>query len=249
MGDYMKKTVFLSFSLKKLSVIVFSALFVASCSAAVHYSTVSVATANITADRQTIIVDAGHGDVDGGTQSQDGVLEKDINLAIANKVGMILNLMGYEVVYTRESDSIPYGSECHTIRQKKVWDTHSRMSVIEKHPEGIFLSIHQNYFTDARYSGAQVFYSGKNPESKLIAESIQSSIAESLQKNNDRQIKKVGTEIYLLYHSEIPAVMVECGFLSNSDEAALLSDEVYQCKMALAIIKGLTRYIKSETLI
>mgnify|MGYP003296457087 CR=1 FL=1 len=204
MGDFMTKGLFLSFNLKKLSIIVFSALLIASGAAGVHYSTLSVATANIVNQKQTIIVDAGHGDVDGGTQSATGVLEKDINLAIADRLGAMLSLMGYNVVYTRQSDSIPYGSECTTIRQKKVWDTHNRMSVIEKYPDGIFLSIHQNYFEQSRYSGAQVFYSQNSPESRLIAESIQGSIAESLQKENDRQVKKVGTEMptfYKVYYS------------------------------------------------
>ncbi len=247
MGDFMKKGIFLSFNLKKLSIVVFSALLVASGAAGVHYSTLSVATANIANQKQTIIVDAGHGDVDGGTQSADGVLEKDINLAIADKLGAMLSLMGYNVVYTRQSDSIPYGSECTTIRQKKVWDTHNRMGIIEKYPDGIFLSIHQNYFQDTRYSGAQVFYSVNSPESKVIAENIQSSIAQSLQNDNDRQIKKVGTEIYLLYHAKIPAVMVECGFLSNEKEAALLSEESYQNQMALSIMKGLIKYLNNQT--
>ncbi len=247
MGDFMKKGIFLSFDLKKLSVVVFSALLIASCAAGVHYGTLSVATANIVSQRKTIIVDAGHGDVDGGTQSADGVLEKDINLSVANKIGSMLSIMGYNVVYTRQTDIIPYASECTTIRQKKVWDTHNRMSIIEKYPDGLFLSIHQNYFTDSRYSGAQVFYSQNNPESKLLAESIQRSISDSLQAENDRQVKKVGTEIYLLYHAKIPAVMVECGFLSNVNEAALLKDNAYQAKMALSIVKGLSEYFNNKT--
>lgn len=243
----MKKGIFISFDLKRLSVIFFSSILVASCAAGIHYSTISVATSNIIGQRQVIIVDAGHGDIDGGAQSSSGMLEKDINLSIANKVGTMLTTMGYDVVYTRQTDSIPYDDECKTIRQKKVWDTHNRMSVIEKHNGGIFLSIHQNYFTDARYSGAQVFYSQNNSESRIIAESIQNSIAKSFQKDNDRQIKSVGTEIYLLYHSQIPAVMVECGFLSNEKEASLLSDEAYQTEMALAIVKGLIKYLENET--
>lgn len=242
----MKKRIYISFNLQKVCVVFFSAMLIASGVAGVHYSSISVATANILNRNQTVIVDAGHGDIDGGTQSAEGVLEKDINLSVANRVGSMLSLMGYNVIYTRQTDTIPYGSECTTVRQKKVWDTHNRMGVIEKYPDGIFLSIHQNYFTDSRYSGAQVFYSQNNPESRLIAESIQYSISGSLQKENDRQVKKVGTEIYLLYHAKIPAVMVECGFLSNADEAALLKDEAYQTKMALSIVKGLLEYFDNQ---
>lgn len=246
MGDFMKKDLYVSFSLKRLSVVVFSALLIASGLMCIQHSSVSVATANIVNSKTTIIVDAGHGGADGGAQSSGGIIEKDINLAVALKVGEMLKLMGYNIVYTRESDEIPYAGECTTIRQKKVWDTHNRMSVIESYPNGIFLSIHQNYFTESKYSGAQVFYSGNNPESKIIAESIQKAIVMNIQPDNDRQVKKCGTEVYLLYHAEIPAVMVECGFLSNSGEALLLNDESYQKKMALSIIEGLTQYLNSS---
>lgn len=241
----MKKDLYMSVSLKQLSVIVFSSLLIASGIMCVRYTGISVATANIVSGDTAIIVDAGHGGADGGAQSSEGVLEKDINLSIALKVGEMLKVMGYDVIYTRESDDIPYGNECNTIRQKKVWDTHNRMSVIESNPGGIFLSIHQNYFTQSKYSGAQVFYSGNNAESKILAESIQRSIVDKLQPDNDRQVKKSGTEIYLLYHAKVPAVMVECGFLSNSGEALLLKDESYQNKMALSIIEGLTQYLNS----
>ncbi len=243
----MKKGLYLSFNLKQLSIIVFSAVLIASGIASVHYSTLSVATANITRQDPVIIVDAGHGGVDGGTQSKNGVLEKDINLAVANKVGSILSLVGYEVVYTRENDNLNYPDECKTVKQKKVWDTHRRMEFMGNNPDAVFLSIHQNYFTQSKYSGAQVFYSHNNPESKLIAERLQSSIVSCLQPDNDRQVKKSGTEIYLLYHAKIPAVMVECGFLSNEYEADLLNDDTYQSKMALSIVQGLTRYLNAET--
>ncbi len=243
MGDFMNKGLYLSLSLKKLSIVVFSAVLIASGIACVRYASLSVATANIKRQTPVIIVDAGHGGVDGGTQSSAGVLEKDINLSIADKVGSMLSLMGYEVVYTRENDSLNYPDECKTIRQKKVWDTHRRMEIMQTNPEAVFLSIHQNYFTDSRYSGAQVFYSGNNPESKIIADSIQKAVVCNLQPDNDRQIKKSGTEIYLLFNAKNPAVMVECGFLSNEKEAQLLSDDRYQSKMALSILQGLTQYL------
>ncbi len=243
----MKKGLYISFNLKHLSVIVFSSLLIASCAMAVRYSTVSVATANISAGGTKIIVDAGHGGMDGGAQSANGQLEKDINLAISLKIGNMLSLLGYDVVYTRISDNISYPAECDTIRQKKVWDIHNRMEVINAYPNAVFLSIHQNYFTQSKYSGAQVFYSRNNPESKLIAESLQRNIVANIQSENDRQVKQSGTEIYLLYHAEIPAVMVECGFLSNSSEALLLSDESYQNEMALSIVEGLIDYLENTT--
>ncbi len=243
----MKKGLYISINLKRMSAVVFSAVLIASCLVSVRYSTMSVATANMSEKSKTVIVDAGHGGADGGTQSASGILEKDINLAIAEKVGNILCVLGYNVIYTRETDDIPYSAECKTIRQKKVWDTHRRMDIIESNPDGIFLSIHQNYFGESKYKGTQVFYSANNPESQSIAECIQNTVALEIQPDNSRQIKKCTTDVYILYHSKIPSVMVECGFLSNPEEASLLTDEVYQQKLALAIVKGLTEYKKVKT--
>ena len=190
-----------------------------------------------------IIVDAGHGGEDGGTQSSTGVLEKDINLDISIKTGNILKLMGYTVVYTRTDDTLHYDSSAEKQRQKKVSDIHYRMNIMKNYPESVFLSIHQNYFAESKYYGAQVFYSKNNEKSKEIAEIIQTNIREILQPENERQIKPSGTDIYLLYHTESPAVMVECGFLSNPGEALLLNDAKYQKKISLAIAAGLEEYI------
>ena len=203
----------------------------------------SVTTASTVIDTsKTIIVDAGHGGEDGGTQSSAGVLEKDINLAISFKVGTILRLMGYTVVYTRSEDKLQYGADAIKQRQKKVSDIHYRMSIMDTYPDAVFLSIHQNYYTESKYYGAQVFYSKNNDASKAIAESIQTTIRELLQNDNARQIKPCGTDVYLLYNTKSPAVMVECGFMSNSGEALLLSDSEYQKKLSLAIVAGLEKY-------
>lgn len=203
----------------------------------------SVTTASTVIDTsKTIIVDAGHGGEDGGTQSSAGVLEKDINLAISFKIGTILKLMGYTVVYTRSEDKLQYGADAIKQRQKKVSDIHYRMNIMESYPDAIFLSIHQNYYTESKYYGAQVFYSKNNDASKEIAESIQITIRELLQNDNSRQIKPSGTDVYLLYNTKSPAVMVECGFMSNPGEALLLSDSEYQKKISLAIVAGLEKY-------
>ena len=204
------------------------------------YNTASVPTTSTLIDTsRTVIIDAGHGGEDGGTQSSAGVLEKNINLDIALRLGTMLRLMGYTVVYTRLDDTLHYGSDAVKQRQKKVSDIHYRMNIMENYPGAVFLSIHQNYFTQSKYYGAQVFYSKNNESSKLIAESIQTNIRELLQPDNNRAIKPSGTDVYLLYHAESPAVMVECGFLSNSGEALLLGDSQYQKKISLAIAAGL----------
>lgn len=197
-------------------------------------------------DLPLIIVDPGHGGEDGGTSSAEGVVEKDINLVISNKIDILLTLCGYDTLMTRNEDKLLYDGEPSTMRSKKVADIKKRMTIVENNPESIFLSIHQNYFTQSKYSGAQVFYSANNAESKIIADSIQGSIKADIQNDNQRKTKKSGKEIYLLYHAESPAVMVECGFMSNPDEARLLCDEEYQIKMSVSIIDGLNDYLKAK---
>ena len=193
-----------------------------------------------------IIIDAGHGGEDGGTQSSTGILEKDINLSISLKLEALFNSLGFKTIMVRTSDEMIYDGSCKTIREKKASDIHNRMNLMLSYPNSIFLSIHQNHFSESKYRGAQVFYSKNNPESEIIAESIQKSIVEKLQNENERMIKPSGTEIYLLYHAKTPAVMVECGFLSNGGEAQLLNDESYQKKMAVAVADGVIKYLNNR---
>ncbi|MGN0485646.1 MAG: N-acetylmuramoyl-L-alanine amidase [Acutalibacteraceae bacterium] len=211
-----------------------------------NYRSASILTDNAQVIYPTIIIDAGHGGEDGGASSSGGILEKDINLSIAKKVNDLLTLLGYHTVMIREDDRLIYDDSCETQRQKKVSDIHNRMEIMKKYPEGIFLSIHQNHFSQSKYTGAQVFYSKNDPQSKVIAQSIQDQIRAKLQPENSRKIKISGKEIYLLYNAVIPAVMVECGFLSNGGEALLLNDEEYQKKMSLAIAEGLIMYFQEN---
>ncbi len=235
----MKKGLFLSFNLSK--VLTLCLVFVLTFSLVLSFGFATKPTVSSTIpSKNTVIVDAGHGGEDGGTQSAAGVLEKDINLAISMKLGTLLKLMGYGVIYTRTQDKLVYGADAVTQRQKKVSDIHHRMSLIEMYPDALFLSVHQNYFFESKYSGAQVFFSKNNPKSKVLADSIQTSIRSLIQPENDRQIKQTGTDIYLLYHAKSPAVMVECGFMSNAGEALLLSDENYQKKICLAVVAGIS---------
>ncbi|MBE6775673.1 MAG: hypothetical protein E7543_05720 [Ruminococcaceae bacterium] len=193
-----------------------------------------------------IVIDAGHGGEDGGTQSADGTLEKEINLAISIKLDEILRNKGFETVMIRSDDRMIYDSSASTQREKKVSDIHNRLKIVEKNEDCVLLSVHQNYFPESKYSGAQVFYSKNNPDSKLLAQEIQGAIVSSLQPDNSRQIKESGTDIYLLYHSQVPSVMVECGFMSNEAEAERLRSEEYQQNMAQAIADGLIKFIESN---
>ena len=173
----------------------------------------------------TIIVDAGHGGMDGGATAADGTVEKDINLSIALKLRDMLDTAGYNAIMTRETDDDIADDSAKTVRQQKVSDIKNRMKIIEQTPDALFVSIHQNHYGGPSYSGAQVFYSKNNPESEKLAKAI---------------------EIYLLYHAQSPAVMVECGFLSNAAETLKLKDDNYQNAMAFSVMCGITDYLKQD---
>ncbi|MBQ8504094.1 MAG: N-acetylmuramoyl-L-alanine amidase [Clostridia bacterium] len=242
----MKKALYVTFSFKVFFTAVTLSLLCISAGILFGMRNQVVMSSSVVTKAPLIIIDAGHGGEDGGTQSSSGIIEKDINLQISKKVNEIFRSLGYETIMTREEDTLIYDSVCKTQREKKVSDIHNRMEIIEKYPDSIFLSIHQNHYSESKYNGAQVFYSPNNEISRLIAESIQNNIISLVQSENTRKIKESGTEIYLLYHAENPAVMVECGFLSNPGEALLLKDDDYQKEISLAIVAGVTEYLKGE---
>lgn len=193
----------------------------------------------------TVIIDAGHGGPDGGTSADDGTLEKNINLQIALKLENILKSMGINTVMTRTEDISIHDESANTIRKKKISDLKNRLSIINNTDDSVFVSVHQNHFSESIYYGTQIFYSKNNPESSVLANSIRQSVISVLQKDNTREIKQSGTDIFLLHHAETPAVMVECGFLSNAEETAKLKDENYQRKLAFMIAIGICDYLKT----
>lgn len=190
----------------------------------------------------TVIVDAGHGGADGGAVALDNTAEKDYNLDIALKIEQILKMNGFKVIMTRTEDIMTCDEGLSTLRSKKVSDIHNRFSIIENNPDAIFVSIHQNKFPDSSQHGTQVFYSGNNSESKILADTVQQTIVNALQKDNVRQTKKSGTEIYLLYHSKIPSILVECGFVSNYEDLQKLRTDEYKTKLAMLIADGIIKY-------
>lgn len=193
----------------------------------------------------TVIIDAGHGGPDGGTSANDGTLEKNINLQIALKLENILKSMGINTVMTRTEDISIHDESANTIRKKKISDLKNRLSIINNTDDSVFVSVHQNHFSESIYYGTQIFYSKNNPESSVLANSIRQSVISVLQKDNTREIKQSGTDIFLLHHAETPAVMVECGFLSNAEETAKLKDENYQRKLAFMIAIGICDYLRT----
>ena len=192
-----------------------------------------------------IILDAGHGGEDGGAVGVGGIVEKDINLAITLKTGSFLRLFGYDTLFTRTADTMTCDEGLSSQRAKKVSDIKNRLLLLENTDCLCFISIHQNFFGgDAK--GAQIFYSGNNPESKALAEVLQSGVAGMLQPENKRVIKQATDDIYILYHTKKVAVLAECGFISNSGEAALLSDKTYQNKMAFTIASSAIKYLTKK---
>lgn len=190
-----------------------------------------------------VVIDPGHGGNDPGKIGVNDELEKDINLKIALKLKKILKDSGIKVTVTRESDKALYDQDAGN---KKVSDMKNRMAIVEKSKADILVSIHQNSYTSSSVKGAQVFYYSGSEKGKLLSEIIQQNIRENVDKTNSRAAK-ANDNYYILLHSACPAVIVECGFLSNYEEAAKLSDEDYQQEMAEAIAKGIKEYFITGT--
>lgn len=191
-------------------------------------------------EKRVIVIDPGHGGEDGGAQSNDGTLEKNINLAISKYLEEYLVLTDVKTVMTRQDDRLLYNSGEEN--RKKFYDVRNRAAVAAENPECTFISIHQNKFPVPKYRGLQVYYSPNDPDSKILAGLIQENTKQSLQPENNREIKPSGSSIYVLYKVKSPAVLVECGFLSNSDETELLKSSEYQKKVAFVIFKSLMQY-------
>lgn len=229
---------------KTIYLIILAVLLISFC--IVMFSAFSNITAHTSADidddRITVIIDAGHGGEDGGAEV-DGVLEKDINLSIADKLADTLRLCGVRVTEIRDEDISVYDDSAQTLREKKVSDLKHRVEIVNGSENNILVSIHQNKFDNSAYSGAQVFYSSNNDKSRVLAESIRNSVVSLIQNDNTRELKPANSDIYLLDNATVPAVIVECGFLSNDEERAKLLDSGYQSEMAYSIAMGVLEYI------
>ena len=193
-----------------------------------------------------IVLDAGHGGEDGGAVGVNGVEEKALNLAIALHVQEELQHAGYPVVMVRDTDTAVGDTTLSTVAERKRSDIQYRAQLVNETENCILVSIHQNFFEQSQYSGAQMFYSPNNTRSAALAESIRRSVVEQLQPENTRENKQAESGIYLLNHVDVPAVIVECGFISNPEEAELLCDSAYQQKLAAAIADGVLSFCAAE---
>jgi len=186
-----------------------------------------------------VLIDPGHGGEDGGTTGTAGTVEKDINLKVAKYLAAYLDKANISYIMTRDSDISIHDDNCNTIREKKRSDLLNRRKLIENCGAQLFVSIHMNYFEQSQYKGAQVFYSPVNPNSKAFAQRVKDSLLATLKDDNKREIKQAYDSIYLMKYTSMPAVLVECGFLSNPEEEALLNTKDYQKKLAKAICNAI----------
>ncbi|MEY8001663.1 N-acetylmuramoyl-L-alanine amidase CwlD [Clostridium sp. Mt-5] len=196
-------------------------------------------------NKNIILIDPGHGGMDSGAVSKDGVMEKEINLKISNKLKDKLLKRGYRVVMTREQDKGLYTEEGR-IRKKKIEDLNNRCKLKKDTECNMFISIHLNMFPQSKYYGAQVWYS-RNENSKKLAGILQDNLISDLDKNNNREEKAALNSYKVLRcNDSIPSVLVECGFLSNTEEKDKLIKDGYQDKIAESIAKSVDNYYLSN---
>lgn len=193
---------------------------------------------------KVIVLDPGHGGVDPGAVSKNGVKEKDINLEIAGYLREYLEQSGAVVIMTRTKDIGLYSSG-GSLRQKKNEDLRRRKEIVQKSGGDIFITIHLNSFQQTQYYGAQTFYPKDNSIGKPLAESIQVELVNTLDKNNKR-VALAKEDVYVIKGLDIPTVLVECGFLSNPNEEKLLKTSNYQKKIAWAIYVGIQKYFSEK---
>lgn len=188
-----------------------------------------------------VIIDAGHGGEDGGAEASDGTVEKDINLSIAKILRDMLLQGGFEVEMIRDEDVSVGDNSLQTVRERKLSDLEKRVELYNSDENNIVLSIHQNNFSQSQYSGTQIFYSD-NTESQELSEYIRQAIVGLVQPDNERQCKPADDSIYVLRNAKVPAIIIECGFLSNPQELEKLKDYEYQKELAFAIYMGFVEY-------
>lgn len=192
-------------------------------------------------NRHCIIIDPGHGGEDGGAISCSGRAESEYNLEISLRLRDLIHLLGYETKMIRTTDASVYTSG-NSIAQKKVSDLKERVRIINETGNALLLSIHQNQFTDSRYSGAQIFYCATDGSQEL-AKRLQDTFIASINPGSSRRSKK-SDGVYLMEHIRCTGVLIECGFLSNPEEEARLSDSGYQIKLCCVIAATVAEYLK-----
>ena len=192
--------------------------------------------------QRAVILDAGHGGADGGAVSDSGVAESGLNLAITLRLADVLTFCGYEVLLTRTGEAALCDDPAATLRQQKVSDTKKRVEIINRCADARLISIHQNSLPG--HPGAQVFHNGQDG-AEALALCIQNDLNMAVN-TREKAAKRIDDSIYIMKHADCPAVLVECGFLSNPEETVLLQQPDYQLHMAAAIAAGFCQYCTNE---
>ncbi|MCH5185443.1 MAG: N-acetylmuramoyl-L-alanine amidase [Oscillospiraceae bacterium] len=193
----------------------------------------------------SVIVDAGHGSPDGGAVGVSGTQEKDVNLAIALMLKTVLESKGIPVIMTRSGDNAIYDKSAKTIREKKRSDMNNRLKIMNESNAGLFISIHMNSFEDKSVNGVYLFYNKNHPEIKTLAENIQNNIHD-ITGARTHDIKTAESRLFLMKNAVMPAILIECGFLTNYEEEKNLLDDEYREKIAWAIGDAISDYYKNK---
>lgn len=193
----------------------------------------------------TVIIDAGHGGEDGGAVGDNGSQEKTLNLQIAMILRDLLQSEGINVIMTRTEDILLYDRNEDFEGRKKVLDLEHRLKVSQDNPGALFISIHMNAFPQKKYDGLQVYFPIEDEYSHALASIIQTNVQSTLQPQNLRKPKGAGSNIYLLDKNPNPAVLIECGFLSNDAECARLNDPLYRKQLALVLYNSIIKFLSS----
>lgn len=204
----------------------------------------AVATASEPRDKKCLLIDPGHGGEDGGTVGVNGILEKDLNLSLSEILGVILEFSGYEIVQTRNEDKMLYDRNVNYKGRKKMLDLKGRLEIAQNINPDLFIGIHMNAFPEQKYSGLSVYYSKNHTKSKDAAETIRSNVKSALQPQNNREAKAASSNIYILDRITCPAILVECGFLSNPEECKKLSSYDYRRELSFVLYSSLVSFLE-----
>ena len=208
------------------------------------YARFAVAAAAALSERHTLVIDPGHGGLDGGASAADGTKESGVNLSIALRMRDLCALFGLPCEMTRTEETLPYPPEAVSVHEKKVWDQQRRLSGMREAQDPVFLSIHQNFYPDERPRGIQVLYAASEG-SEQFGSVTHGNLLRCLCPESRRVVMPAPRDIYLLKQAECPAILVECGFLSNPTEAGLLTAASYQTKIAVILLASYLEYAQS----
>ncbi len=189
--------------------------------------------------RTVYVIDAGHGGEDGGAVAADGTIESSINLDIAIRLNDLLQFCGQECTMIRTEDRALYSDGAVSLREKKASDLKNRVQLVNQYPKAVLISIHQNYLESNRtVHGAQAFCNAAE-QADVLAKHVQSALNQTINAEHPKESKRISDSIYIMKNVTVPAVLIECGFLSNAEETQLLKQAAYQKKMAAVITAGI----------